>query len=119
MVKWNMNVKRKDGKLEIELWTPAQQRKTIRDAMMAGRAKAETEQEETARLHREQLPTRCTVAVAVSSTPLPRQGSRWLHHRRRDQASPHAWVWQATTTRCRQPHSKHKRNTQTQSNIRR
>ena len=57
MVKWAMNVRRAGGGVEIEGWSAEQRRATLRDAMRAGRARHETEHQETARLYRERLPT--------------------------------------------------------------
>ena len=57
MVKWAMNVKKAGGGLELDSFTAAERRVTLRDAMRAARARLETEHQEAARLHRERLPT--------------------------------------------------------------
>ena len=56
MVKWAMNVKLGGGRLAIDGWEDAHVQKTMEDAMAYGRAKVETMEEESARLHRERLP---------------------------------------------------------------
>jgi hypothetical protein len=56
MVKWSMNVRKPGGGTELNNLSPVELTKTIRDAMKAGRARLETEHQETARLHQERLP---------------------------------------------------------------
>ena len=56
MVKWSMNMKKKDGSLEIESWSAVQQHQVLRDAMRKGRTMVETEHKETSRMHEEKLP---------------------------------------------------------------
>ena len=56
MVKWAMNVRKPGGGTELNNLSPVELTKTIRDAMKAGRARLETEHQETARLHQERLP---------------------------------------------------------------
>ena len=50
-----MNVKRADGSLKLDDWSPEQVHVTLRDAMRKGRERMQTEREEAAQLFNDKL----------------------------------------------------------------